>query len=81
MAKKTVSKAHFAAGKTVILSCSKCGLSPHYQDTLYGRGRRVHNIGTSKAAEAVKLTCTVCGTQTDTLVNNVLRLQAVGLVP
>lgn len=45
------------AGQTIILKCS-CKHS--YQDTKYGIGNRVHNVGGSKGSPN-KVSCTVCG--------------------
>lgn len=45
------------AGQTIIL---KCGCKHPFQDTKYGVGNRVHNVGGSKGSPN-KVSCTVCG--------------------
>lgn len=34
-----------------------------YQDLLYGKGKRVHNVVNKKTGDNVELRCTICGSK------------------
>lgn len=44
----------------------KCSCNHDYQDELYGKGNRAHNVTSSKSGGIV-YTCTVCKTKTTSI--------------